>query len=94
MRLIKFTYRDVERVALEIEPDSRKINCLHCVQAEKGGEKEVGPRSFKVPEMRDIQPIGDQDAIAAYLMENPEFFSAVQDEITKAEARKLTDESS
>lgn len=83
MRLIRFTYRGVERVALEVEADSRMINCMHCIQAEKGGEPDIGPRSFKVPEMRDVQGVTDQGEIQTYLMERPEFLAAVRDELSK-----------
>lgn len=77
-RIIKFQYKDSTRIALEIEPDERKINCIHCLQAVKDGEESVGYRSFKVPEMRDIQPI---QGIPEFLKQHPKFLEAVQERL-------------
>lgn len=78
MRIIKFNYRDTERVALEIEADKRKINCMYCLQARKGDESDVGHRSFKVPEMMDVQEI---ENVEDFLVENPEFLEGVTKEL-------------
>lgn len=79
-RIIRFQYRGTERVALEIEGDNRQINAMHCLQSTKDGETEVGFRSFKVPEMRDIQPV---ENAAGYLQENPDFLRGVQEVLEK-----------
>lgn len=78
MRIIQFEYKGTTRVALEIEADDRKINCMHCLQATKDGEIEVGFRSFKVPDMRDVQTVADPQAI---MEANPEFLAGVQGEL-------------
>jgi hypothetical protein len=78
MRIIRFQYKGTTRVALELEGDDRIINCLYCVQASKDGKAAVGYRSFKVPDMRDIQEVEDPQAI---MEGNPEFLEAVQAEL-------------
>jgi hypothetical protein len=81
MRLVRFQYKGTTRVALELEGDDRKINCLYCLQASKDGEAAVGHRSFKVPEMRDIQEVEDPQAV---MEANPEFLKGVQAELQQA----------
>jgi hypothetical protein len=78
MRVIRFQYKGTTRVALELEGDGRMINCLYCLQASKDGEAAVGYRSFKVPDMRDIQEVEDPQAT---MEANPEFLEAVQAEL-------------
>jgi hypothetical protein len=78
MRIIRFQYKGTTRVALELEGDDRKINCLYCLQASKDGVAAVGYRSFKVPEMRDMQEVEDPQAI---MEANPDFLKGVQAEL-------------
>jgi hypothetical protein len=83
MRVIRFTYKDTERVALEIEADDRMIDAMHCLQASKDGVNEVGHRTFKVPEMRDIRLVHD---VTGLLQQNPDFLTGVQAEIRNIES--------
>lgn len=82
MRMIRFQYKGTTRVALELEGDTRQINCLYCLQASKDGEVAVGHRSFKVPDMRDMQEVGDAQAI---MEASPKFLEAVQAELKQRE---------
>lgn len=82
MRLIRFEYKGTTRVALEIEGDQRKIAAMYCLQATKDDKDEVGYRSFKVADMRDIRPVEDQ---TAFLAARPEFLAGVQEELKQAE---------
>jgi hypothetical protein len=76
--MIRFQYKETTRVVLELEGDDRMINCMYCLQASKDGKAEVGHRSFKVPDMRDIQEVEDPQSI---MEANPEFLKGVQEEL-------------
>lgn len=51
--MIQFEYRGTKRQALELGVDKRQIGCMVCFQV----TPEVGRRSFKVHDMRDVTEI-------------------------------------
>jgi len=62
-RMIAFTYKGKEREALELGIDERSIGCMLCYQT----SPDVGERSFKVPEMRNVRSIKMNPIAYVYL---------------------------
>ncbi len=53
MEMLTFTYKGKRRIAVELEPDQRLINCLHCYQV----QPKQGFRSFKIPLMEGTERV-------------------------------------
>lgn len=65
-RMLKFTYHDKERTALELGIDERLIGCLSCYQV----EPKEGTRSFKVAKMMDVREVPMDPRAAAYVQKD------------------------